>query len=203
MDKPPFTPDEFFNKACSFEAALIPVALVLGWIANISPFENLHFSESAIAYGVIGTLPLFLLFLTLEQIQTEAVVRIKNVLLETLGPSLHRYHWTDLLMLASIAGLSEELLFRGVIQPWLESSWGMATGLIASNIIFGLAHAVTPLYAVLAAMVGIYLSLALDYGGDRNLLLPIIIHGLYDFLAFVALMRAYRATRLPDSTEEG
>jgi len=201
MDIHPFNPDDFFKRACSFEAALIPVAVVLGWIAGINPFENLHFSESAIAYGVVGTMPLFLLFLTMEQMQIDSVVKIKNVLFETLGPSLHRYHWTDLLILASIAGLSEELLFRGIIQPWIESSWGMTAGLVASNILFGLAHAITPLYAVLATLVGIYLSLSLDYGGDRNLLVPIVIHGLYDFLAFVALMRAYRASRLPDLNE--
>jgi membrane protease YdiL (CAAX protease family) len=65
--------------------------------------------------------------------------------------------------------------------------------LIGSNIVFGLAHALTPLYFVLATLVGIYLGLSLDYGGERNLLTPIIIHGLYDFLAFLALMRAYRA----------
>jgi membrane protease YdiL (CAAX protease family) len=56
-------------------------------------------------------------------------------------------------------------------------------------------HAVTPLYAVLAFLVGIYLGLALDFGGNRNLAIPIIIHGLYDFLAFVMLMRAYAASR--------
>jgi len=196
MAKYPIKPDDFFKSACSFEAALILVAVFLGWAADIDPFANLHFSESAIAYGVIGTLPLLLLFLSLEQIQAEPVVKVRNVLFETLGPSLHRYHWTDLLILASIAGLSEELLFRGVIQPWIESSWGMAAGLIGCNIIFGLAHAVTPLYAVLAALVGIYLSLSMDYGGDRSLLIPIVIHGLYDFLAFVALIRAYRANGL-------
>ena len=201
MDKPSFNPDDFFKKACAFESALILVAVILGWIANINPFENLHFSESAIAYGVIGTIPLFLLFLGMEQMQTKPIVKIKNLLLETLGPSFHRYHWTDLLVLAAIAGLSEELLFRGVIQPWMESSWGMKTGLIGSNIIFGLVHAVTPLYAVLATLVGIYLSLALDYGGDRNLLLPIVIHGLYDFLVFVALMRIYRASQLSNSVD--
>jgi len=105
------------------------------------------------------------------------------------------------LILASIAGLSEELLFRGVIQPWIESSCGLTAGLIGSNIIFGLAHAVTPLYAVLAALVGMYLSLSMDYGGDRNLLLPVVIHGLYDFLAFIALIRSYRTNRLTDSEE--
>ncbi len=196
MDKSSFNPDDFFKKACSFEAALIPVAIALGWLANIDPFAYLHFSETAIAYGIIGVMPLFLLLLSLEQMQIESVIKIKNLLFETLGPSLQRYHWTDLLMLASIAGFSEELLFRGVIQPWIESSWGMTAGLIGSNIIFGLAHAVTPLYAVLATLVGMYLSLAMDYSGDRNLFIPIVIHGLYDFLAFVALMRAYRASRL-------
>jgi membrane protease YdiL (CAAX protease family) len=201
MDKHPFNPDDFFKKACSFEAALILVAMILGWIAGINPFENLHFSESAIALGIIGTMPLFLLFMTMEHIQAKSVVRIKNVLFETLGPHLHSYHWADLLVLASIAGLSEELLFRGLIQPWIESSWGMNAGLVGSNIIFGLAHAVTPLYAVLATLVGVYLSLSLDYGGNRNLLVPIVIHGLYDFLAFVALMRAYRTSRLTDATK--
>ncbi|MDI1276690.1 CPBP family intramembrane glutamic endopeptidase [Methylobacter sp.] len=201
MDKHPTNHDGFFKKACFFEAALILVAVFLGWIADINPFADLHFSESAIAYGVIGTIPLFLLFLTLEQMQAESLLKIKNMLFETLGSNLHRYHWTDLLILASIAGLSEELLFRGVIQPWMESSWGLTAGLVGSNIIFGLAHAVTPLYAVLAALVGIYLGLSMDYAGDRNLLLPIVIHGLYDFLAFIALLRAYRASRLTDSKE--
>lgn len=194
MDKSPINPNDFFKKACSFEAALILAAVFLGWIADINPFEYLHFSELAIVYGIVGTIPLFLLFRIMEQIQAEPIVKIKDLLFETLGPGLHRYHWTDLLILASIAGLSEELLFRGVIQPWIESSWGMTAGLVAGNIIFGMAHAVTPLYAVLAALVGVYLSLSLDFGGDRNLLVPIIIHGLYDFLAFIALMRAYRSS---------
>ena len=198
MAKSLFKFDDFFKSACFFEASLVLVAVFLGWIAGIDPFENLYFSETAIAYGMIGTAPLFLMFLALEQMQGESIVKIRKLLLQTLGPGLHRYHWTDLFMLAAIAGVSEELLFRGVIQPWMESSWGMTAALIGSNMIFGLVHAVTPLYAVLAAFVGIYLGLSLDYGGARNLLTPVIIHGLYDFLAFIALMRVYRASQLSD-----
>lgn len=198
MAKSLFKFDDFFKSACFFEASLVLVAVFLGWIAGIDPFENLYFSETAIAYGMIGTAPLFLMFLALEQMHGESIVKIRKLLLQTLGPGLHRYHWTDLFMLAAIAGVSEELLFRGVIQPWMESSWGMLAGLIGSNMIFGLVHAVTPLYAVLAAFVGIYLGLSLDYGGERNLLTPVIIHGLYDFLAFVTLMRVYRASQSSD-----
>jgi uncharacterized protein len=200
MDKSIFKYDDFFKSACVFEASLIIVAVVLGWIASIDPFENLHFSEMAILYGVIGTLPLFLMFLALEKIQGDSVVQIKNLLLNTLGAGLHRYHWTDLLILASIAGVSEELLFRGVIQPWIEHAWGATVGLIASNFLFGFVHAITPLYAVLATLVGIYLGLSLTYGGETNLLVPIIIHGFYDFLAFVVLMRIYRSSLSTDES---
>jgi len=201
MDKSPFAADDFFKKACSFELSLILVAIALGWLANINPFANLYFSEVTVIYGLIATAPLFLLYLALDRVQQKSVVKIRDLLFQTLGAALYRYHWTDLLMLAAIAGVSEEVLFRGLIQPWIETSWGMMAGLIATNIIFGLAHAVTPLYAVLATLVGIYLSLSMDYEGSRNLFLPIIIHSLYDFLAFIALMRAYRVSRRSDSNE--
>jgi membrane protease YdiL (CAAX protease family) len=188
--------DDFLTKSCYFEASLVLVAVFLGWVADIDPFVNIHLSAISIGAGTLGTLPLFLMFLTMERLQGDSVVQIRQFLLRTLGPSLHRYGWRNLFILAAVAGVSEEILFRGVLQPWLEASWGLSAGLLVSNLIFGLVHSVTPLYSILATVVGIYLGLAMDIGGDRNLLTPIIIHTLYDFLAFVALMRVYRASLL-------
>jgi hypothetical protein len=186
----------FFRTACVFEASLIIVALLLGWIADIDPFALLYFSEPALGIGIVGTVPLLLLFLAMEYLPQKSLVDIKNLLLRTLAPSLQQRHWTDLLLLATIAGVSEELLFRGVIQPWITASWGFMAGLTISNLIFGLVHAVTPLYAVLVTVVGIYLSVSMDMGGgDSNLLIPVVIHSLYDFFAFIMLIRLYRATQ--------
>jgi membrane protease YdiL (CAAX protease family) len=56
-----------------------------------------------------------------------------------------------------------------VLQPWLENSWGIVAGLIISSVIFGLVHAVTLLYFILAASVSVYLGLYLDYENTRNL----------------------------------
>ena len=184
--------EKFFKFACLFEGSLILVAMLLGWLVGINPFEYLHFDDHAFAIGLFGTMPLFLIFMALYSLESDALQKIRQTLLDTLAPSMHRYHWTDLLVLAAIAGISEELLFRGVIQPWMESTWGMTAGLIGSNIIFGLVHAVTPVYALLAGAVGIYLGLFLDVGEQRNLLTPIVIHGFYDFLAFLVIMRTYR-----------
>ncbi|MBK8815302.1 MAG: CPBP family intramembrane metalloprotease [Methylococcaceae bacterium] len=192
MKSSPFDSERFFKSACLFEASLIIVAVVLGWLAGINPFAGFHASQSAILFGILGTVPLFLLFLLLQQLSTDSVVSIRRMLLETLAPGLVRCNWADLFILAAIAGVSEEVLFRGFLQPWFETSFGVQAGLIGSNLIFGLVHAITPLYTVLAALVGVYLGLALDYGGERNLWVPVIIHGLYDFLAFLVIMKSYK-----------
>jgi membrane protease YdiL (CAAX protease family) len=74
----------------------------------------------------------------------------------------------------------------------MESSWGYAAGLVGSNALFALAHAITRIYALLAGLVGIYLGLMLDVEGERNLLIPVLVHGIYDFLAFSAVAIIYR-----------
>lgn len=184
--------ENFFKQACIFEGSLIGLALALGWLADINPFASLYFSETAFLHGIIATLPIFMIFLALYQLNIKSLTKIKTLLLDMLGPILLRYHWTDLLILAAIAGISEEILFRGVIQPWMESSWGMLTGLIVSSILFGLAHAVTLLYFLLATLMSAYLGLLLDIDTSRNLLIPIVTHGFYDFLAFLVIAHSYR-----------
>jgi len=192
MQKAPSEPDRFFRMACYFEGALTLVAVLVGWLTDIDPFAHLIFAESALASGILLTLPLLLLFFALQHLPIPAIENIRKLLFETLGTRLHRSHWTDLLILAAIAGFSEEVLFRGALQPWLENVSGPMLGLIVSNVIFAMAHAVTPLYAILAFVMGVYLGLSLDYGGERNLLVPVIIHAAYDFVAFIAILRSYR-----------
>jgi len=192
MNEPVIKPKQFFKTALYFESSLILVAIVLGWIAEIDPFEFIFFNEQVLINGVIGTIPLCIIFLALNHIKTDALLKIRQVLHDTLGESLEHLHWTDLFILAAVAGISEEILFRGVIQPWLENSWGLVAGLIISSIIFGLVHAVTWLYFILAASISAYLGMYLDYESTRNLVTPIIIHGLYDFFAFMAILQSYR-----------
>lgn len=192
MSAPAFS-QNFFKTACLFEGSLILIAMLIGWLTGVDPFIDIHFSETDIFIGLIATLPLFLIFMALYHLPFDALGQIKNTLLQTLGPLMHRSHWSDLLILAAIAGIAEEILFRGTLQPWMEANWGATAGLIGSNIVFALVHAVTPVYALLAGAIGIYLGLLLDYGDQRNLMTPIVVHGFYDFLAFLVIMRTYSA----------
>jgi membrane protease YdiL (CAAX protease family) len=56
-----------------------------------------------------------------------------------------------------------------------------------TSVVFGLAHLITPLYGVLAALVSVYLGwLFLEY---ENLVVPMVTHAMYDFVALVYLAR--------------
>jgi len=82
--------------------------------------------------------------------------------------------WPDLIWLGLLPGLSEELLFRGVMLPALGLD---ASGLVVSSLCFGILHLSGweqwP-YAIWATVVGLLLGFcALSTG---NLLVPIIAH---------------------------
>ena len=63
----------------------------------------------------------------------------------------------------------------------------MWVGLIAGGVLFGLAHCITPTYALLAGLIGLYLGWLWIATG--NLLVPITTHAVYVFLALVYLIR--------------
>lgn len=89
--------------------------------------------------------------------------------------------WPDLLWLGLLPGLSEELLFRGVMLPALGLNWG---GLIASSCCFGILHLSGPQqwpYVIWATIVGLALGYSVLVTG--NLLVPITAHIITNLLS--------------------
>lgn len=180
--------------AAAFEGSLIIVALLLGWLLATPPLETFFFDPVALALGVGATvLPLGLLWLCLK-IRWGPLQEINHIIEELIVPLFRRCSWIELAVIALLAGVGEEMLFRGVIQAAVEQevggTYGVWLGLFISAMLFGLLHPITPVYAILAGMIGLYL------GGlwlvEGNLLTPITTHALYDFLAL-----AYFLCRCP------
>jgi membrane protease YdiL (CAAX protease family) len=63
----------------------------------------------------------------------------------------------------------------------------VAPAVALASAVFGLLHAITPTYAILATVMGAYLGVVWIASG--NLLAPIVAHALYDFVALVWLLR--------------
>jgi len=94
---------------------------------------------------------------------------------------------SDLAAISVVAGIGEEALFRGVIQAALSEWLNPSTGLLIASALFGLGHLLTPAYGVLAGLLGLYLGGL--FMAFENLLLVMVVHGVYDFLTLVYLMR--------------
>jgi len=89
-------------------------------------------------------------------------------------------------LVAALAGVGEEALFRGVVQTALLDRLPAWAAVAATAALFGLAHFLSLTYALLASLVGAYLGwLHLATG---NLLAPILAHALYDFVALRLLL---------------
>lgn len=103
--------------------------------------------------------------------------RLSDVIQEMMGkPSLY-----DALILAALSGLAEELIFRGLLLPYM--------GLAASSIIFGLVHLIPKddlwPWSLWAVAAGFFLGwLALHTGG---LLAPILAHSMVNAVGFIML----------------
>lgn len=91
--------------------------------------------------------------------------------------------WADLIWLGLLPGLSEELLFRGVMLSALGAN---LFALIVSSIVFGLLHysgTEQIAYVIWATLVGFILGFSAIYTG--NLLIPIVAHIITNWVSSV------------------
>jgi membrane protease YdiL (CAAX protease family) len=173
------------------EGAILAAAFAAGWFLDHLPTQILKLTFAGIGMGVIATIPLLVLLALVYQSRLGTLVQFRELVQKLLGKPLAACGWIDLCLIALSAGVAEEFLFRGVLEPCL-SHWGALFGLITCNLLFGLCHAVNLTYFVYSALVGAYLSLTLKLCGEPNLLVPVSCHALYDLVAFGIIRRLHR-----------
>lgn len=95
----------------------------------------------------------------------------------------------QLTVISLLAGLGEELLFRGFLQQWVTElvpgvrGWWLA--LLISGLAFGACHALSRMYFVLATLGGIYLGLV--FAWTDSILAAVIAHASYDLFMLLHL----------------
>lgn len=183
----------FLGLALSGEAGLLLLAWALSRWLDISPLQQIQPSFAALGWGVAATLPLLLGLAWMLSARGGPAQRLVSLVVEQLGALLARRSAVELALLAAVAGISEEVLFRGVVQVGLAKMLPEWWALLAASVLFGLVHFASRTYAVLAGIMGLYLgALFLAQG---SLLAPIVTHALYDFVALVYVARRYRASQ--------
>ncbi|HNR76860.1 MAG TPA: CPBP family intramembrane metalloprotease [Parvularculaceae bacterium] len=165
-----------------FGLALIPVALLLGLLLGVEPASLFRFSAGAILSGVAATAPLIAMLFWFMRTERRSIVAFRRSQLEFFSNIGFRLTRPRIIALSMLAGVSEELLFRGVLQTAAMEKTPLVFAILAPSLLFGALHARTALYAAIAAGVGAYLGLLFWLTG--SLVAPIIAHALYDYIAF-------------------
>lgn len=176
--------------AMIFEVGLGFAGVVVAALAGIDLKSQLVVSQQAVLNGLLACLPILAMLLVLYQVKWQPLLELRYEVERIVGELFGESSWFELALVSIAAGVGEEILFRGALQPlgigWL-SFW---PGFILVAILFGLAHAMTKIYFVMATVIGFYFGwLALQ---DNNLVTPIVAHAVYDFLALAIIQRRAR-----------
>jgi membrane protease YdiL (CAAX protease family) len=163
------------------------IALGLGRLGGVSPFERLRLDAAGAGAGLVATLPMVALLLWCLRTTWGPMRRLVALVEERLGPHLASASPGAILLLAALAGIGEELLFRGVIQVWLADRFPLWLAVAGASLLFGVGHWLSAAYAALAAGIGAYLGVVFLLTG--NLLAPIVAHAGYDVVALLVLAR--------------
>jgi membrane protease YdiL (CAAX protease family) len=107
---------------------------------------------------------------------------VRSVYHDIIVPLFGRMSLAAVVVLGAAAGIGEEWLFRGVVQP--------LAGLIPASVLFGMAHIgsrrMLPFGVWATAMGAVMGGLAYVTGG---LIAPMVAHGVYDLLALEYIRR--------------
>lgn len=189
--------------------AMTAGALLVAWGLDINVWR-VELAEAtwqthlgAAEYGLIATLPLIVLLILFECFPPRWLSRLKDSVDRHVMPLIENLSLGEFLLLALFAGVGEELVFRGLVQTWLEE-WlpdampggPVVVSIIIAGVCFGACHWINDQYAWMAAIVGMYLGA--EFVLVDHLLAPIVTHACYDFFALWYLTaRRKRPTTVP------
>ena len=166
------------------------MALAGGWFLDPPPWRQVHASFLDACLGLAACLPLLAGMVAMTRWAWGPSARLNDLVRRQIVPLFASCQIWQIATIALLAGIGEEALFRGVVQAGMQQYFGSpALAIVTASILFGLAHAITPMYAVLAGVIGAYLGWLASATG--NLLPPIVTHAAYDYLAILYLLGRY------------
>ncbi|MCO6046916.1 CPBP family intramembrane metalloprotease [Aeoliella sp. ICT_H6.2] len=196
----------FLGLAIAFELTLAVVGWLVAWLGGVPlaslmrPREDL---AAALGWGAAATLPLLVMLVATLLCQWRPIAWLRRLVGRFVRLVFGQARWWQFAAVSIAAGVGEEVLFRGAIQPvaiayaghLFDPTIGMVLGLVIASLLFGMVHAASWSYFWLATLVGLYFgSLSL---WREEILSAMIAHAAYDFLALTAISRGWFVRHRP------
>jgi len=186
------------------ECAIGLIAVVAGWLLRLPLWEVVEWDLSALGAAALATVPMLLLLPIVRYMPGRVFRELRHLMTQMIAPLFRAATIGEMAMISCVAGIGEEAFFRGIVQRGLATLLGtpdnLARGdlatilaIFAAAVLFGLAHPLSRIYVILTAILGVYLGILFALTG--NLVVPMVAHGLYDFVAVVYLVRFWPSDR--------
>jgi membrane protease YdiL (CAAX protease family) len=183
----PSTVTPSFWLLAGLQLGLVALAILLlaVWPQPLNRWGTL--GAAAILWGVIAAAVTYALLAAASRYST-VMQRHIQPLLARVRPLFARLAWWQLLAIALLAGLGEELLFRVFLQPAIASFTSPWLAIAIASLVFAALHFLSWLYFLLTLVVGALLGAA--YYVTQSVVLVILWHGIYDVIALWVLVYA-------------
>ncbi len=162
------------------EGLLCLAALVISKFLGIQLLVSVETPFRDIVLGIVAAwfpLLFFVFSLSVKAENIPGLRSLRRTMITDVKSVFSRTGLIDLILIALMAGFSEEIFFRGLVQEKL--------GIFIASVFFGLAHCITPAYVIVTIFMGFYIGSLYHFFG--SLLIPVVLHCVYDFGALVYL----------------
>lgn len=183
------------------EGGLALLGMVLAWAAGFDALARPSLKEENVALlstavGLGAGLVLFGIMYAMDKLPWIGLEDFHDLVDRALGELLREVTLLQMIALSAAAGIGEEVLFRGFLQQGVADAMrrmeftelqAQCAAIGAASLIFGLVHAVSKTYVVIATVIGGLLGYL--YIASDDIVAPIVAHGVYDFIAILYFVR--------------
>lgn len=177
--------------ALAIEGGLGAAAVLAGWLLGMNPLNLVAWDWQSLGWGSLAALPVLGGLLLTERLPFWPFTDVAEVVDQLLRPLFEKSTVLEMAAISILAGIGEELFFRGLLQEglarWIGGPSGLCLALVVASLLFGLLHALNSAYIVLATVMGFLLGGLWIVSG--NLLVPIATHAVYDLLGLIWLVK--------------
>ena len=186
--------ESFVLQAIIFEGAMALAGALLSLFCGLDLWKAFHTPDLSTLFNQIGlgigfAAGMGLLFTLLDYIPWSQLKQISQKTKEVINEVLKYSTHFERFLVCLLAGIGEEILFRGLIfvaifefWPWgLEFNMNIIVAVIVSSVLFGLGHYISALYFFITGLLGAVFCLVFFWTG--SLIAPVVAHALYDFYA--------------------
>lgn len=174
------------------EGGMLLAAIVLGLLLGVPYWMSARLDIVSVATGIVAGAVMLAAAAAVTESELPFAIQMRKDM-DRLAGLFRGATRLDFLFISLLAGAGEEALFRGLLQTGAAAWVGLPAAILLSALAFGFAHFISRSYVAFTAVLGVVFSGLYVWSG--NIVVPILAHATYDFIALCYVLHSAPAAR--------